>query len=146
MNEIKIHQTYSAKKLQSIFGSRWLYAVGLEPIPKITNKIKISVFNEFDDDTKQKYILIAKTIKNANPKQLIDVWAIGSRINGSWKTDKEAEYLAKKHNKIKPKYSDYDFTTTAKTIPNLKHLPFDCDSHQTTTTSTGVLIPRNLYF
>lgn len=120
------HKNYSVVDLYKMFGPNWAYKLNLSNIPKFFNKPVIQTFDDFDTDTKQKYILIAKTIKDANPNKNINVWATGSRVDGSWKTKEEAENQAKEYNRKTPKYSDYDFITDAENIPNLQFLGFPC--------------------
>ena len=143
--ELELHKTYTASELYNIYGYDWANILQLSSIPKVFNKPVINTFNDFDEDTKQKYILIAKAIKEANPNTEINVWAAGSRIYGSWKTKEEAEERAKKYNKSKPKYSDYDFITDAKVLPSLKHLGFPCHGYQITSIKLKVLIPKESY-
>lgn len=143
---LELHKNYAVSELYNLFGSDWANILMLKSIPKVFNKPVINTFNDFDEDTKQKYILIAKTIKEANPNTEIDVWATGSRIDGSWKTKEEAEERAKEYNRLKPKYSDYDFITDAEVIPSLKHLGFPCHGYQTPSIRHKVLIPKESYF
>jgi formyltetrahydrofolate synthetase len=143
---LELHKTYKVSELYNIFGSDWANILKLKSIPKVFNKPVINTFNDFDEDTKQKYILIAKAIKEANGEIDINVWATGSRIDGSWKTTEEAEELAKKYNRIKPKYSDYDFITDAAIIPNLESLGFPCHGYQTPFIQHKVQIPKESYF
>lgn len=90
---------------------------------KKKNKNEISKFEDFDQTTKSIYLSIAKEIKTLNPNQQdLYVIATGSRVNGRWKTEEESESIAKKYNINKIKYSDYDFVTNAKNIPDLKEL------------------------
>lgn len=138
---LELHKNYTVSELYNIFGSDWANILQLGSIPKVFNKPIINTFNDFDEDTKQKYILVAKAIKEANPNTEINVWATGSRIDGSWKTKEEAEERAKEYNKPKPKYSDYDFITDAPVIPSLKHLDFPCHGYQTSFIRHKVLIP-----
>ena len=145
-HDLELHKTYKVSELYNMFGSDWANILNLDSIPKVFNKPIINTFDDFDEDTKQKYILIAKAIKEANSEIDINVWATGSRIDGSWKTRKEAEELAKEFNKLKPKYSDYDFITDAETIPCLKHLGFPCHGYQTPSIRHKVLISKESYF
>lgn len=143
--ELELHKNYTAPELFDMFGPDWANILQLSSIPKVFNKPVIDTFNDFDEDTKQKYILIAKAIKEANSNTEINVWATGSRIYGSWKTKEEAEEQAKKYNKLKPKYSDYDFITDAETVPSLKHLSFPCHGYQIPSIQLKILIPKESY-
>jgi len=113
---------------------------------KISRKDKICKFEDFDQETKYIYLFIANQIKklNSNQKDLF-VIAIGSRIKGNWKTKKESEDIAKKLNTKNIKYSDYDFSTNAKNIPDLKiiskqlNVKVDMFMHM----KNGVYIPLN---
>lgn len=90
---------------------------------KISHKEKIYTFEDFDKETKNIYIFIANEIKKLNLNQEnLFVCAVGSRIHGHWKTKEESEAIAKNLNSIKIKYSDYDFITNAKNMPNLEIL------------------------
>jgi hypothetical protein len=139
------YKNYKIAELYNIFGVDWRYKLGLCEVPKVFNKPIITEFNNFNNDTKLKYIKIAKCIKQANHKENIKVWATGSRIHGCWKTDEEAELSAKKYNHLKPKYSDYDFITDAKVIPCLTHLDFRTHGYQTPNIQHKILIPVELY-
>ena len=142
---VELHKNYTVSELYNMFGSDWANILNLDSIPKVFNKPIINTFDDFDEDTKQKYILIAKTIKEANPNIKINVWATGSRIDGSWKTKEEAEERAKEYNRLKPKYSDYDFITDAAIIPNLKQLGFPCEGYKPPSFLKSVLIPKESY-
>jgi hypothetical protein len=139
--EIVKHKNYTPAELYNMFGVDWRFKLGLKSIPKIFNKPVISKFEDFDEDTKTKYIEVAKCIKQANPNESVQVWATGSRIHGCWRTDEEAEQLAKEYNHKRPKYSDYDFITDAKIIPDLKHLGFRVHEYQTPYIQHKVLVP-----
>ena len=145
MNNIEKHKNYTTAELYDMFGVDWQFKLGLKSIPKIFNKPIITNFEDFDEDTKIKYIEVAKCIKKENLNENIQVWATGSRIHGCWKTDEEAEQLAKEYNHTKPKYSDYDFITDAKVTPDLKHLNFKTHGYQTPNIQHKVLIPTELY-
>lgn len=90
---------------------------------KITKKKKIDSFEDFDLETQNIYLNIAQEIKinNINQNDLF-VGATGSRIKGNWKTKEESEQIAKNLNSNNIKYSDYDFTTNAKNIPDLEKI------------------------
>jgi hypothetical protein len=104
-----------AKELIANFNSRYALKTIRKPI--------IDSFEDFDDNTKFIYKTIAIKIKEANPDQEnLYVIASGSRVNGKWRSDEETENIAKEYNIKKPKYSDYDFITNAKNIPNLQKL------------------------
>jgi hypothetical protein len=81
----------------------------------VNNKPIINSFSEFDTQTKNIYLQIYSVLSayNTEPFQL---YATGSRINGTWKTNQEVDDFAANHGGI-AKYSDYDFVTTAKIIP-----------------------------
>lgn len=88
-------------------------------LKKLTKPI-IQSFEDFDDHAKYIYSSIAKSIKELNQNQEnLYVIASGSRVNGKWHTNEEIEEISKKYNIQNPKYSDYDFITNAKNIPNL---------------------------
>jgi cobalamin biosynthesis Co2+ chelatase CbiK len=90
---------------------------------KTLNKPKINNYEDFDSSTKLIYTTIAKKIKELNSEQEnLYVIASGSRVNGKWRTDEETEKICKEYNIKKPKYSDYDFITNAKNIPDLTKL------------------------
>jgi hypothetical protein len=90
---------------------------------KKKNKTEISKFEDFDQHARLIYLSIAQEIKKINLDQDdLYVIASGSRVNGKWKTEQESESIAKKYNLNKIKYSDYDFITNAKNIPNLIEL------------------------
>lgn len=90
---------------------------------KTLNKPIIKNFQDFDNHAKHIYSSIAKAIKELNKDQEnLYVIASGSRVNGKWRSDDETEEICKKYNIKKPKYSDYDFITNAKYMPNLIEL------------------------
>jgi hypothetical protein len=104
-----------AKQLINNFHSRYYL--------KTINKPKIKNYEDFNEDSKLVYGSLAKKIKQLNPDQEnLYVIASGSRVNGKWRSDEETENIAKEYNIKKPKYSDYDFITNAKNIPNLQKL------------------------
>lgn len=142
---IELHKNYSVSELYNMYGSDWANILKLKAIPKVFNKSVINSFKDFTESTKQKYILIAKTIKEANSNIEIDVWATGSRIDGSWKTKEESEEQAKEYNRPIPKYSDYDFITDAEIVPSLKHLGFPSHGYKTPQIRHKILIPKEVY-
>lgn len=90
---------------------------------KTLNKPIIKNFQDFDNHAKHIYSSIAKAIKELNKDQEnLYVIASGSRVNGKWRSDDETEEICKKYNIKKPKYSDYDFITNAKYMPDLIEL------------------------
>ena len=104
-----------AKELIANFNSRYALKTIRKPI--------INSFEDFDDNTKFIYKTIAIKIKEANTDQEnLYVIASGSRVNGKWRSDEETEKICKDYNIKKPKYSDYDFITNAKNIPDLEKL------------------------
>jgi len=90
---------------------------------KTITKPIIKNYQDFGENTRLIYSTIAKKIKELNPDQ-IDLYVIasGSRVNGKWRSDEEAEEICKKYNLKKPKYSDYDFISNGKYMPNLIEL------------------------
>ena len=132
-------------ELFELYGPDWARKFNLLQLPKVFNKKIINNFYDFDEDTKAKYITIAKNIKLVNIEDF-DVWAIGSRIHGCWKTNEEAELLTQQYGLSKPKYSDYDFTTSAKNIPSFNHLDFHCHVTNNTEIKIKILIPREEYY
>lgn len=113
-------KNYKPADLKKIFGENWRYKLGLINVI-YPQKPKISNFFEFDEETQSVYIKIYNILKEKNPDQNFDVWATGSRVKGYWRTKEEAEQIALKYNK-KIKYSDYDFCTNAKNIPDINVL------------------------
>lgn len=102
--------TFTAQELQAIYGDNWRKLLGLSSRPVLRNKPVVKNFADFPPDTQQIYLKIAKAIKLATnmPFQL---WAIGSRVKGTWRTEEEEEKIAAENN-IKVKHSDYDYATT----------------------------------
>ena len=86
---------------------------------QITKPI-IKTYQDFDENTRVVYSTIAQRIKELNPDQPdLYVIASGSRVNGKWRSDEETEEICGKFNIKKIKYSDYDFISNAKYMPNL---------------------------
>jgi hypothetical protein len=148
-------KNYSIKDLQGLFGEKFIEQIpGRIIIPwKELNeylesqsiiKKPILHFDEFDEETKKIYKSIKKIVLSLNHNQKsIKVWATGSRIYGTWRTNEEEDIIAHINNK-KPKYSDYDYCTDARTVPSIKIFMeqigvkvdhSDCDS------SKKILIP-----
>lgn len=113
---IEIGKNYNVRELKEMFGKEWAIQIGIRTYPKICNKPVIKRFDDFDNDTKSIYIQIYNLIKEKNQNQNFNVWATGSRINGTWRTPEESEELAKKYNQ-KIKYSDYDYISDANRLP-----------------------------
>ena len=87
----------------------------LNSVPLLQKPI-INSFSDFDNETKRIYTLIYNYILELNYDQNFEVYATGSRVQGSWKTIDEAKQLSEQYNRyVKP--SDYDFWTTALKIP-----------------------------
>ena len=82
----------------------------------VSNKPVINSFSEFDPQTKNIYLQIYSVL-SAHNTEPFQVYATGSRVNGTWKTNQEVDEFAAAHGGI-AKYSDYDFVTTAKIIPS----------------------------
>lgn len=109
-------QTFTLLELQEKYGADWDKHVYLgDPVIPITKPVP-GTFNDFDPATKNVYTQIYNIIKQVNFENF-ELWATGSRINGRWMTDQEAEsfYSARNCDVI---YSDFDFLTTAKNIPD----------------------------
>lgn len=118
---IQIGKNYTAEELRLIFGENWLDVLNLRIKNNVSQKSMIASFNDFDQNTKQTYISIHNYIQSLNPEYIISVWATGSRIKGTWKTNKEAEDFAIINNRA-VKYSDYDFITNAPKVPTKEEL------------------------
>ena len=89
---------------------------------KITKPI-IKTYQDFDENTRVVYSTIAQRIRELNPDQPdLYVIASGSRVNGKWRSDEETEQICEKFNIKKIKYSDYDFISNCKFIPDLIQL------------------------
>lgn len=116
--EIQNGVNYNVNDLKRIFGNEWVNKINLKTYPILTKK-KINTFNDFDFKTKQIYVIIYDTLKSINIDSF-NFWATGSRVNGNWRTNDETEYYSKKLN-LKIKYSDYDFYSDAKMIPNKEY-------------------------
>lgn len=101
---------FTAQELQAIHGDNWRKILGLVSRPIVRDKPVVKNFSDFSDDTQQIYLKIARAIKTATDKPF-QLWAIGSRIKGTWRTKEEEEKIAADNN-LKIKYSDYDYTTT----------------------------------
>jgi len=108
--------TFADLKLQ--YGDTYMDRVTghLVNILIVNNKPVINSFSEFDDQTKNIYLQIYSVL-SAHNTEPFQVYATGSRINGTWKTNQEVDEFAANHGGI-AKYSDYDFVTTAKIIPS----------------------------
>lgn len=111
--------TFTAQELQAIHGDNWRKILGLSSRPVLRNKPVVKSFADFPPDTQQIYLKIAAAINIATNKPF-QLWAIGSRIKGTWRTPEEEEKIAAENN-IKVKYSDYDYTTTG-TLPTQQQL------------------------
>lgn len=79
-------------------------------------KAVIKSFNDFDEVTKWVYRRIREEIQKSS-KTPVNVWAAGSRVFGTWRTEQEELTRAFAANR-RPKFSDYDFQTDAKNPPN----------------------------
>jgi len=119
---MEIGKNYTEKELFDIYGPFWMEKLNLSKIPVIKNKKEVFNFQDFEEKSKEVYIKIKTYIAQYNQNQKINLWAIGSRVIGSWKTRAEAEQLAKDYNTKKIKYSDYDFLTDAKFLPSNKNI------------------------
>lgn len=115
---IELKVNYSVNDLAGMYGDLWAQHLGLCPVPKEKNKPEIFVFDDFDHSTQQVYKKILCFLLNKNANKDFNVWAVGSRISGTWKTREEAEYLCNKYNIKNIKYSDYDFLTDAEFLPS----------------------------
>jgi hypothetical protein len=119
---MEIGKNYTEKELFDIYGPFWMKKLNLSKIPVIKNKKEVFNFQDFEEESKEVYIKIKTYIEQYNQNQNINLWAIGSRVIGSWKTRAEAEQLAKDYNTKKIKYSDYDFLTDAEFLPSNKNI------------------------
>lgn len=119
---INLKKNYSISELTEIYGPLWAQHLGLYSVPKNKNKKEIFVFEDFDTITKSIYKKIFYYIFNKNSCKKINMWAVGSRVLGTWKTKEEAEELSKIYNLKKIKYSDYDFITDAELLPSNKEI------------------------
>jgi len=118
---IQKHKNYTVAELKTLLGDDWKKQLGIEAVPVVCNKPIINTFADFDDATKQIYINIYNAIKAKNPDVDIQVWATGSRIKGTWRTNEEADQLSQQYNKV-VKYSDYDCQTDALIKPTAAEL------------------------
>lgn len=114
---LELHKNYTVAELQQALGSSWTEVLSGSYIQQPVNKPVIYSFNEFDNNTKTIYTKVLNILKSYNPRQNVQLFAVGSRILGNWFTREEAEqaYTAKG---LPVKYSDYDAFTTALVIPD----------------------------
>jgi len=76
---------------------------------------------EFPEHDAAVFAAIVGEIEKANPTQVsLKAWAIGSRVNGRWRTREESESLAAEGYRLK--YSDYDVATNARVLPQREAL------------------------
>jgi hypothetical protein len=76
----------------------------------------ISHRREFSAREAMVFSAITDEIRRANPAQIgLRCWAIGSRINGRWRTREQSEMFAAEGYPLK--YSDWDVATNAKKFP-----------------------------
>jgi hypothetical protein len=121
MSILEKHRNYSVAELKQLLGANWREAAGIPYQPVIQNKPIINSFSEFDEETKQIYLEIYNITKSRNPNTTVKVWATGSRVKGTWKTNAEAEQYAIDY-KCRVKYSDYDCIIVAAVTPTKEEL------------------------
>ena len=117
---IEKNKNYTAKELKQLLGDDWSNKIGVIRIPKLKNKPIINNFSEFDDETKDVYLGIYNILRKNNDN--FKMWATGSRVKGNWRTKEESDEMAIKYGLQNIKYSDYDFYTDAKNLPNIKDI------------------------
>lgn len=77
----------------------------------------ITEAGEFSEHDAAVFAAIVDVISKTNPTQVsLKAWAIGSRVNGRWRTKEESEALAAEGYRLK--YSDYDVATNAQILPS----------------------------
>lgn len=119
---INLKQNYNIQELAELYGSFWAQDLGLYSMPKKKNKSEIFTFEDFDKQTQEIYKKIYFFIIEKNLNSSINMWAIGSRILGTWRTREESNQLAEDYKLKKVKYSDYDFLTDASYLPSNKEI------------------------
>ena len=94
----------------------------LPPPPRYaTARPPVADRREFSEHDAAVFAAIVKEISRANPTQVsLKAWAIGSRIDGRWRTREESEELAQEGYRLK--YSDYDVATNARVMPSREAL------------------------
>jgi hypothetical protein len=103
------------QEYRELHGSSYMHNLTSYLIAPVYNKPVINNFSEFDQETKKIYLQIYAVLSAYNPEGF-ELYATGSRINGSWRTKEESEALSQKYN-IPISYSDYDFSVVAKNFP-----------------------------
>ena len=66
------------------------------------------------------YLGIYTILKDRNDN--FKMWATGSRVKGNWRTKEESDEMVIKYGLKHVKYSDYDFHTDAKNLPNIQDI------------------------
>ena len=117
---IEKNKKYTVKELKELLGDDWLNKLGVVRVPKPKNKPVITNFSEFDNETKQVYLGIYNILKDKNDN--FKMWATGSRVKGNWRTKEESDEMVIKYGLKHVKYSDYDFHTDAKNLPNIQDI------------------------
>lgn len=131
MHKLEQNRNYTIKELIALSpecdeAKDFVQNLNANRYSKTISKLVIKTFQDFDENTKFVYSKIAEKIKELNSNQEnLYVIASGSRVNGKWRTDEEAENIAKEFNLKKIKYSDYDFISNAKYTPNLTQLALE---------------------
>lgn len=100
----------SANVLIKEYGHDWKLIIGLPTSRPKNLKAKIYKFDDFPEKTKEVYIKIYRAILSCTNYEF-KLWAVGSRVNGCWRTEEEELVIYKECN-LPIKYSDYDYITT----------------------------------
>jgi hypothetical protein len=140
----KPNTSYTIEELKEIAGDSYMMFLSSPPIIPIPspNKEIIYSFDNFDSNTKQIYNSLFLVISSLNPTSNFNVFAVGERVNGTWRSKQEVDQI---NNDLGVQLieSPYSYTSNAKNLPASSGLPFNVQLDQTNSTHMVIIPPPN---
>ena len=133
---------YTITDLKNIAGDNYTMFLSSPPaiaIPSYSKQIIYS-FSDFDSNTKQVYQSLYSLISSLNPDKPFFLFAVGERVDGTWKTDQEIEQINSDFN-LQLSKSPYSYTTTAINLPISSSLPENVLLNQSNNTHRVIIPP-----
>jgi hypothetical protein len=123
--------SYTIADLKSIAGDSYHIFLSSYPTVNIPDAAKpvIYNYNDFDAYTKSVYTSLNNLISSMNPNSDFLLFAVGDRVNGTWRTNQEILDINDAYN-LQLQQCPYEYASTAAVLPSTTQLgAVSCDTY-----------------
>lgn len=115
--------SYTIADLKLIAGDSYHMFLSSHPTMNIPLSAKpiIYSYTDFDAYSKSVYTSLYSLISSMNPHSNFLLFAVGDRVNGTWRTNQEIQDINDAHN-LQLQLSPYEYASTAAMLPSTTQL------------------------